>query len=42
MVGDGENDIQAGKNAGCKESVFITEENSLLDFAKKLETAEQK
>ena len=42
MVGDGENDIQAGKNAGCMESVFITEEHSLLDFAKKLETAEQK
>lgn len=31
MVGDGENDIQCGINAGCR-SVHVSEEYSLLDF----------
>lgn len=31
MVGDGENDIQCGKNAGCT-PVLVTEEYKLLDF----------
>lgn len=29
MIGDSENDIKAGKNAGCKESILISTENSL-------------
>lgn len=43
MVGDGENDIKAGKSAGCKTVLIGTEEygqkitiNSLLEFAKTL------
>lgn len=30
MIGDGKNDIAAGDNAGCKESILVTEEKSLL------------
>ena len=29
MIGDSENDIKAGKNAGCKESILVSTENSL-------------
>lgn len=30
MIGDGKNDIAAGNNAGCKESILVTEDKSLL------------
>ena len=29
MIGDSENDIKAGKNAGCKESILVSKENPL-------------
>ncbi len=35
MVGDGDNDVQAGINAGCKESIKI-EEGGLLEAVKKI------
>lgn len=36
MAGDSEKDVFAGKNAGCRKSVLITKEYTLLDFTKKL------
>lgn len=36
MVGDGKNDIEAGNRAGCKKSVLVSEEYTLLDFANEL------
>lgn len=35
MVGDSENDVLAGKNAGCKESVLISENFTILDFVER-------
>lgn len=32
MVGDSDSDLTAGKNAGCKASVLVSERYSLLDF----------
>lgn len=32
MVGDSRRDIEAGKNAGCKMSVLVNEQYTLLDF----------
>ncbi|MGI5100371.1 HAD-IIIA family hydrolase [Treponema vincentii] len=34
MVGDSASDLVAGKNAGCKASVLVSERYSLLDFVK--------
>ena len=43
IIGDGENDIKAGKNAGCKTALIGNENfnqdisaNSLFDFVSKL------
>ncbi len=35
MAGDSENDIKAGQNAGCKESVLISDDFTLIDFVEK-------
>lgn len=35
MAGDSENDIKAGQNAGCKKSVLISDDFTLLDFVEK-------
>ena len=32
MIGDSTRDVEAGKNAGCKESILVTEEQSLLQI----------
>ena len=36
MIGDSERDVEAGKNAGCKESVLVesNQSDSLLVFVK--------
>lgn len=36
MIGDGKNDIEAGNNAGCKESILVSESLSLLDAVTKI------
>jgi len=36
MIGDGKNDIEAGNNAGCKESILITDSFTLLDAVTKI------
>lgn len=36
MVGDGKNDIEAGKLAGCKDSVLVSDSYTLLDFVNSL------
>ncbi len=36
MVGDSSNDVLAGQNAGCKESVQISSDFTLLDFVEKI------
>lgn len=36
MVGDGKNDIEAGKAAGCKDSILVSENYTLSDFVKTL------
>ena len=35
MIGDSENDMKAGKNAGCR-TLLVTEEESLLDRIKQI------
>lgn len=35
MVGDSENDVLAGKNAGCKKSVLVSDGFTLRDFVEK-------
>lgn len=35
MIGDSENDVLAGKNAGCKESIKISKDFTLSDFVEK-------
>ena len=32
MIGDSENDVKAGENAGCKENLLINEDKTLLDI----------
>lgn len=34
MVGDGENDVECGKNAGCKKSVMLNDGYDLMDFVR--------
>ena len=36
MIGDSENDIKAGKNTGCYESLLVMENNSLLDIINRI------
>ena len=36
MVGDGKNDVEAGKSAGCRESVLVSDSFSLLNYTKLL------
>ena len=36
MIGDSENDVLAGKNAGCKKSVQIDNDLPLLDVVERL------
>lgn len=36
MIGDGERDIEAGKNAGCKESFLVSDGESILDVVNKI------
>ena len=35
MIGDSENDIKAGKNAGCRESILVSEKFTLENFVEK-------
>lgn len=36
MIGDSENDILAGEKAGCKESILVTDENTVLNIVDKI------
>lgn len=36
MIGDSENDIKAGNNAGCKGAILVTDSNNLLTIIKTL------
>ena len=36
MIGDSSKDVEAGQNAGCKESFFISDKNTILDCVNKI------
>lgn len=36
MIGDSENDVEAGKNAGCKESFLINQNETFLYIVNKI------
>ena len=35
MIDDSENDIKAGKNAGCRESILVSDKFTLENFVEK-------
>ena len=41
MIGDSENDIEAGKNAGCKDSLLVEENIDLLKMLERILNDEQ-
>ena len=36
MIGDSLKDVEAGKNAGCKESFLVSDGESILDVVNKI------
>ena len=38
MIGDSENDVKAGKNAGCRESILLTKEFTLEKIVENFST----